>query len=161
MSVKQLSLKVFMIVCFIAAKGYSQQNIVASGGEDSGTGGTVSYSIGQIDYITESGTSGQTTQGVQQPFEILHYTGIEENGITVMATAFPNPTSADLKITITKNVIENYTFSLCNMQGQSIINNPINGLETIVPMADLASGSYILRVLSNNKEVSIYKIIKN
>lgn len=45
---------------------YAQQNIVASGGQATGAGGTVSYSIGQMDYISVTGAGGSITQGVQQ-----------------------------------------------------------------------------------------------
>lgn len=45
----------------------AQKAVDASGGDASGTGGTVSYSIGQIDYMALSATSGKVNEGVQQP----------------------------------------------------------------------------------------------
>jgi len=48
----------------------AQETIPASGGKASGSGGTASYSFGQVVYTTYTGTNGLVAQGVQQPFEI-------------------------------------------------------------------------------------------
>jgi len=45
----------------------AQQAILAAGGEATGAGGTVSFSVGQIDYIEATGGGGKANQGVQQP----------------------------------------------------------------------------------------------
>jgi len=53
----------------------AQVAIPASGGNATGTGGTVSYSVGQVFYTINTGTTGFIVQGVQQPFEISHPAG--------------------------------------------------------------------------------------
>ena len=70
----------------------AQNTIPSSGGNASGSGGTVSYSIGQIVYTTNTGTNGTVAQGTQQPFEISVVTGIEEAlNITLQCSVYPNP----------------------------------------------------------------------
>jgi hypothetical protein len=157
----KVSLQTIILCCLLVIKAHAQQNTVACGGQAIGAGGTVSYSIGQIDYINTNSSSGTITQGVQQPYEILQYTGIEETNISLSVTAFPNPTSTNVKILIKNNTLLNFTYTLCNVQGQVIINENIKDVETIVPMMELASGIYVIRIVNNNKEVSTYKIIKN
>jgi len=49
----------------------AQEAIPASGGNVTGSGGTVSYSIGQVFYLMNSGATGSVLQGVQQPHEIF------------------------------------------------------------------------------------------
>jgi hypothetical protein len=44
---------------------YSQNSTLSSGGQATGTGGSVSYSVGQIAYSSLSGTNGSLIQGVQ------------------------------------------------------------------------------------------------
>ncbi len=56
----------------------AQESIVASGGEATGTGGSSSYSIGQVSYTSNQGTGGSVEQGVQQPFEIYAVLGMEK-----------------------------------------------------------------------------------
>ena len=48
----------------------AQENTVASGGKATGSGGTVSYSVGQVVYTTNAGTNGSLSQGVQQPYVV-------------------------------------------------------------------------------------------
>ena len=54
----------------------AQQSPTATGGEATGTGGTASYSVGQVVYTTNTGTNGSMAQGVQQPYEISTTVGI-------------------------------------------------------------------------------------
>ena len=48
---------------------YAQQSVNTTGGNASGSGGSVSYSLGQVVYTYHSSPSGQMNQGVQQVFE--------------------------------------------------------------------------------------------
>lgn len=48
----------------------AQQTVPATGGVATGSGGTVSYTVGQVADTTQTGSGGTVTQGVQQPFEI-------------------------------------------------------------------------------------------
>jgi hypothetical protein len=62
----------------------AQEDIPATGGDASGSGGLVSYSIGQVVYITNTGTNSSEAQGVQQPYDISVANGMEESmGITL------------------------------------------------------------------------------
>jgi hypothetical protein len=45
----------------------AQHGNVAAGGQATGAGGTASYSIGQVNYLTASGNNGSLIQGLQQP----------------------------------------------------------------------------------------------
>ena len=49
---------------------HAQENTTAAGGEATGSGGTASYSVGQVVYTTVTGTNGSVAQGVQHPYEI-------------------------------------------------------------------------------------------
>lgn len=51
----------------LAGFAHGQQNLVAAGGEASGTGGSMSFSIGQLDGFTSTGSGGSAQHGVQQP----------------------------------------------------------------------------------------------
>lgn len=63
-------------VCLICWFGISllsmqaQETTLTAGGEATGSGGSVSYSIGQLFYMTKTGTTGSVSEGVQQPIEI-------------------------------------------------------------------------------------------
>lgn len=63
-------IKTTLIACFLFVSHsiFSQESINASGSEATGSGGTVSYSVGQVFYSSQTGTNGNTlSEGVQQP----------------------------------------------------------------------------------------------
>ncbi|WP_228479065.1 hypothetical protein [Flavobacterium soyangense] len=62
---------ILLITIISFAKSYSQESVTASGGNATGTGGSSSYSIGQITYTSQTGSGGNITLGVQQPYEIV------------------------------------------------------------------------------------------
>jgi hypothetical protein len=64
-------------MCF-TFKLSAQQSTNTAGGNATGTGGTVSFSVGQINYTTNIGTGGSACQGVQQPYEIYAVTSVDD-----------------------------------------------------------------------------------
>ena len=50
----------------------AQQAIPSSGGNATGSGGTSSYSVGQLAYHTDSGSGGSSSQGVSKALKYLH-----------------------------------------------------------------------------------------
>ncbi|WP_170982959.1 T9SS type A sorting domain-containing protein [Dyadobacter frigoris] len=57
-----------LLLVFCFQSSFAQQGGVSSGGNVAGSGGSVSYSVGQVFYISTSAASGTVNQGVQQPF---------------------------------------------------------------------------------------------
>jgi hypothetical protein len=71
----------------------------ASGGDATGTSGTVAYSVGQVVYTSNTGSTGSVAQGVQQSYEIF-MVGIKETELNISLSVFPNPTSDNLTLQI-------------------------------------------------------------
>lgn len=67
MTIYSKALVLALIVPFGVNTALAQQAILAAGGEATGAGGTGSFSVGQIDYITATGAGSKASQGVQQP----------------------------------------------------------------------------------------------
>lgn len=140
----------------------AQEAILTTGGEASGSGGTVSYSVGQVVYTTNIGTNGSVAQGVQQPFEISVVTGIKQaNGINLKCTAYPNPTSDYLVLKVENYDKVNLSYQLYDMNGRLLENQKITDTETGIIMSNLVPASYFIKVTESNKEVKTFKIIKN
>ena len=79
----------------------AQESVNATGSNASGSGGSASYSVGQVVYTTNTGTNGSMAQGVQQPYEILVATGLEEaKSINLTVSAYPNPTTDYLTLEV-------------------------------------------------------------
>ena len=142
----------------------AQHTITTSGGEASGEGGTVSYTIGQVSYGTHTGTAGSVAEGIQQPYEISVVIGIEESGINLNMAAYPNPVTDHLilKISDDTSYERRLTATLYDMKGSLIKQQIVVNNETTIDMADQKAGIYFLKISGENqKEIKTFKIIKN
>ena len=139
----------------------AQESVNATGGNVSGSGGSTSYSVGQVVYTTNTGTSGSVSEGLQQPFEISVVTAIEEaKGINLSVTAYPNPTSDYLTLRIDEFEISNLSFQLYDMSGKLLQNEKITGNQTSIVMSNLVPATYFVKVIQGKKEIKTFKIIK-
>ena len=100
---------------------HSQSNTITTGSDASNTDGSISYSIGQIDYISSSNSNTFINQGVQQPFEIVTLSGNEIKDIQISAQVYPNPTINNLIISIQNYNYENLSYKLLDIRGREII----------------------------------------
>ena len=150
-----------LLMLFCLPKLIAQEAKVASGGNATGSGGTASYSIGQVAYKTQTGTNGIVTQGVQQPFEIVTLSGEEFTAISLEAIVYPNPTVSIVNLNIKNYPIQNMNYQLFDFRGRLLSDNKILNEETIIDLERYAAATYLLKVSSNNKELKTFKIIKN
>lgn len=159
---KKLKLSAVLLLGLGLTGLQAQESINATGGDASGGGGSVSYSVGQVVYTTNTGTSGSVSEGVQQPYEILVVTAIEEaKGINLSVSAYPNPTTDYLTLRIDEFEISNLSFQLFDMNGKLLQNEKITGNQTSIVMSNLVPATYFVKVVQGNKEVKTFKIIKN
>ena len=136
--------------------------IPATGGSSTGSGGSVSYTVGQITYNTISGTNGTMAQGIQQPYEISVVTAIENaREITLICAVYPNPTRGIIKLIVESFDHENLRFQLYDINGVLLRDKKVESRETEISMNNLSSSIYFLKVIFNNKEVKVFKIVKN
>lgn len=139
----------------------AQEAIPATGGNASGSGGSVSYSVGQVAVNTNTGTTGSETQGVQQPYEISVVTGLPEaEEISLDFSAYPNPASDYIRLKAENYKTENLTYQLLDLSGQVLESKKLDKSETIIGMNNFASAAYFLKVIRDKKEVKTFKIIK-
>lgn len=138
---------------------HAQENTTASGGEASGTGGTSSYTVGQVFGSTITGSSGTMTQGVQQPFEIFILTGIDEASISLNLSVYPNPTTDYLTLKVEH--VEGVEFLLTDVHGKVIKHQQLSKHSTNIDMSSEARSIYFLKLIKNSKPVKTFKIIKN
>lgn len=162
MSYKKLKLIVVLLLG-LGLSGIQAQNVVpATGGNASGIGGSASYSVGQVVYITNTGTNGSVAQGVQQPYEISVVTAIEEAScIKLDCSAYPNPTTDLIILKVENYKTEYLSYQLYDINARLLENKKIQKNETIIAMNNLVSAIYFLKVTDSNKEIKTFKIIKN
>ena len=162
---KQTAKKLLIIIILIFGLSslQAQETISPAGGEGVGSGGSASYSIGQVFYTTQTGTNeNYSAQGVQQAFEISVVLGIHEiENINLSISAYPNPVNDFLTLSIENFVPSTLTLELYDLNGKLLKNKNIMADKTKIIINDLVSATYFLRVLDNKKTIKSFKIIKN
>ena len=160
-------------ILFLLCIGFNQVNAqlatTASGGNASGIGGSVAYSIGQIVYKTNTGITGSEAQGVQQPFEISITLGLNETGASLNLSAHPNPTSNYLTLQIDPSTaLRNQLifYQLYDISGKLLESNTIVANSTTIKIGLYVTGTYFLKVVQTQgiasvQEIKTFKIIKN
>ncbi len=154
-------MKISVLLLGFGLTAQAQQATTATGGDATGSGGSVAYSVGQIVYTTHTGTKGSVAQGVQQPYEISVVLGIENSLIDLDITAYPNPTTHFLTLNIGNALSETLHFQLCDLGGKIIERRKISNRTETINMENLATATYFLKVSNANNEIKIFKIIKN
>ncbi len=155
--------KIFIIILLfiVANSAQAQESVNSIGGVDLGTGGTVSFSVGQMVYTTDSKGAGAVVQGIQRPYRITT-TDIKKLDNTLSFKAYPNPSSEDLFLEMNEFRNEKLNYQLFDMQGKLIMTNPIEIPKTQINMRDLAVGSYVIHIYdSKNQAIQTIQIIKD
>jgi hypothetical protein len=151
---------VLLLLGLVITTVQAQQGITVTGGSALGSGGTATYSVGQVFYTSSTGTGGTMTEGVQQAYEIATVLGLEEQQISLNMLAYPNPTTDYLTLAIGETRLSSLNFQLYDSTGKVIESRKITSTSEIISMENLPRAIYFLRVMDSSKEVKIFKIIK-
>ncbi len=148
---------------FADLQGIKAQNeLLTTGGDISGSGGSVAFSIGQTVYTNYEGAGGQTSLGVQQPYVIV--TATNEPGKLFSANIYPNPANSSIQLKLEKNIpaanLENLSYSLYDINGRLVLSDEIINEITSIPIGNLGNALYLLRITRDNSEILSFKIFK-
>lgn len=159
---KLLKLIAVVVLGSVVPRLHAQETISVSGKDIEGIGGSISYTVGQIVYQTQSGTDGSIVQGVQQPYEIFEVTSIEKvKNINPSILVYPNPTTNSVTLTMNKFDISNLEYQLSDFSGRLLQYKKITSTKTIIEMSSLVPTIYFVKVIQDNIEIKTFKIIKN
>ena len=156
-----LILMLWFLTCPPGAAG--QDAVPAAGGDASGSGGSVSFSFGQLIYNTYVGSSGSVVEGMQQPFEISLITGMEGIQISGLSLSlYPNPANdlltAELKHA--RGAGQLITLEVFDAYGKRMhVFTLVEGLTTLT-ISDLTPGLYFIRAFDGIQSIQTYKLIK-
>ena len=154
-------IKTITLIAFFAGFTlHAQQTVDAAGGDATGSGGSASYSVGQIVYTTLTGSNGSVSQGVQQSFEIFTLSNAALSTVNLSATTYPNPTSDYVVLAISDDSLTDLSYALYDIQGKPIAKSTISSKDTQIDMLSLSAGTYLLNINQNNQKLKSFKIIK-
>ena len=149
--------------CFLLAPfATSAQNGAGAAGGDIEEGMyRVSYSIGQCFFTSVTQEGIYISSGLQHPtMQIIIGTDIEEEGLNPEALVYPNPVNEWLKIKLDAPPLKNMSYALIDMSGRIVQRKKIVATESIIQMAGLPQGTYILNIFSEDHIIRTFKLIK-
>ena len=147
----------FSILFLFSIVSMGQQSVVASGGDATGSSGSISYSVGQIAY-THSPT-GNLNEGVQQPFEIF-ITSVDDSFYEFQLNLYPNPTSQELIVEM-KNYSDGISASIYDIEGRLIQEIDLLSAVTSIPVSNWAAASYFIRLTDKAGRSAGYQVVKH
>ncbi|MBU1014758.1 MAG: T9SS type A sorting domain-containing protein [Bacteroidetes bacterium] len=158
---KHLKLSALFFLCFGLTIVQAQEVIPATGGNATGNGGSISYTIGQIVYFFNTGPNGSVAQGVQHPFDISVVGLNETEKISSQYSVYPNPTNNYLTLKIENFKAANLFYQLYDISGRLLDSKKLSDNETKIEVGYLTPSIYFLQIFNGNKEIQAFKIIKN
>ena len=154
-----------VLVFFISATAipgiWAQDSVLSSGGDATASRGSVSFSIGQVAYTSQSSQDGVVNAGVQQPVLAI-MVGNEEPLSEVTVGIYPNPTKDKLVIELSGEYPARgrHSFSLYDLYGKLLLQEHILSSPVIVPLDTYAHGMYLLKVSHDTDVIKTFKVIK-
>ena len=135
---------------------HAQQSPLTTGGEATGTGGSSSYSVGQVVYTSVTDGDIDITQGVQQPFEVTTVItgGFDDASINLELSAYPNPTTNSLTLEVDNASDLNY--QLYDLQGNLVLNETVMSNVTLINLGGQPTAVYFLKVMKSDQEVKTF-----
>ncbi len=140
----------------VSLMGFAQESTNATGGDAFGVGGSSSYSVGQVAYMT-NGANHTVAEGVQQPYEISQISGVNEQSL-LKVQVFPNPT-ADLVEIRMDQAQQNAAYQLFSANGQLVREGDVNQ-HALLSLNDQPSGAYLLTI-TEKTSTRTFRIVKN
>ena len=138
----------------------AQSGTVTAGGDATGSGGSVSFSVGQMDYISISSTDGTVYQGLQHPYEISEVTSVSHQPLDIAASLHPNPVKDYLYLNVPDELWQGLKITLIDIQGRSIHEEQLVDQSTIIAMQQTMPGTYFLIIQNEKNQIKSFKIIK-
>jgi hypothetical protein len=152
--------KLTLIFLISLQLSYAQEIVPSTGGNATGTGGTSSFTVGQVFYTSNASSTGSVSQGVQQAFEIQTLSNPGLLTVQLTAVTYPNPTTDYVVLKITDTALENLQYTLFDVNGKTIVSKKITTSITEITMKNYSIGMYLLKLTKKNQPLKTFKIIK-
>ncbi len=146
------------MLCVIVS--HTQSNVLPAGGDAFSTSGSVSYSIGQVDYVSAGSADGTLTQGVQQPYELFAVGVLNYSYAWLSAVCFPNPTRFSVVLALSEMPEPGTRIELFDEAGRLVMSEAITSVRTHIPMEPLSAGTYFLLLHKNLGLQQTFRVIK-
>jgi hypothetical protein len=158
--IKLIKKSIIPIVVFISFgfSSFGQNALSSTGGHIKTSGGSTSFTVGQVAYVLKKGTGSYLNEGVQQVYT-QKTTPIEELVYLKEVQLYPNPTQETITLILSSKEDIQVRYTIMDYLGKEIRNGNILSEKSEISLRDLPSGNYFIS-LKSKKENRIFKIVK-
>lgn len=135
---------------------HSQEVVSTQGETYSSPNAIIDFTVGEVVINTVSDGTNNITQGFHQTN--WNFVGLENHTPSFEAIIFPNPTSEVLNIRA--SAFENVIYTLYDAQGKLIVKDKLTAEQTLIPVSQLATGSYSITLNNPTQNLKTFKLIK-
>ncbi|MFD2834040.1 T9SS type A sorting domain-containing protein [Gramella sp. AN32] len=136
------------------------QSINASGTDGINDQGSISFSIGQTFYEHNNAQDVVLLQGVQQSAVYTEIITKKAPPKQIIMKAYPNPMTNYVILSIPEYEKEKYYYEFYTISGKLLKTAAISGSKTIIPVEELPTSIYLLKVIGTNNTIQTLKLIK-
>jgi hypothetical protein len=144
----------------LSANVIAQSSVNTSGGDASSADGSMSFTIGQVDFSNYANSSGEINLGVQQPFEIL-LVSVHENALNWHVDVYPNPTVDKVFVRMEDHSFGNIKYELYDATGRLLLSGTVEETIQAIEMERFSPATYLLKLSSNHATLKTFRLIKN
>ena len=137
---------------------FAQNALSSTGGHFKTTGGSTSFTVGQVAYVLKKGNGSYLNEGVQQVYT-KKTTPVEELVYLKEVQLYPNPTQETMTLILSSKEDVQVRYTIMDYLGKEIKNGNILSEKSEISLRDLPAGNYFIS-LKSKKENRIFKMVK-
>lgn len=132
----------------------------ASGGDGTGQGGSIAFSIGQVFSNLNVNSNFSIQEGVQHPLPEAKIKPLPQPETEIHIAAYPNPVDDYFIIETTGLENKNISYKLFNLQGKLLAHNKLDRAGTKIRAHGLQASIYLINIIVEGRHIKTLKIIK-
>ncbi len=110
-----------------------------------------------VPYINDNATGCNSQEEIEVACENASVDELSQNNRLLI---YPNPSSTQITIELPTTPNKNTTLTICNLNGQQLITQPITERQTVVDVSVLPRGVYFIKVMDDTGVMKVGKVVK-
>jgi len=156
-------MRIFLIVtfglCCWSFSVQSQECLSSGGNYDSGSSGSISWTLGELATTTCEAGDMILTQGQQQSrFEVTSLNELNQPDYAI--TLSPNPAKDFVHLQVDRDDLSRMEYFLYDSRGVLLKKERLKNKVTTINFSNLAPSVYLVQITAGNRVVKTFKIIK-
>jgi hypothetical protein len=143
----------------LALLSSAQSAVLTAGGDAAGSGGSVSFSLGQLADEQPTSAAGHVQEGVQQPY-VDGSTLISERPGTSDVSVSPTVTADQVTVQFPNAIGHRWSLTVFDVHGRVVVQRSLKDARTDLSLSHLASGAYHLLIQDDMRGVRTFTIIR-